>query len=269
MRQYTNYNRRSFFGHHLSNSVANKLILANVIVHLLKALSSDPMAIIHFFGLSPKLVVTQFFIWQPITYMFLHADFMHLFFNMLMTWMLGNTIESVWGSRKFLKYYVACGLGGAVFSAIFNFAGPPVVGNSGAVFGLYLAYALMFPNNYVYINFLLPVKAKYLLSFLIVAQLLLGISGASGIAYFAHIGGMAAGLLFFKDKINASRVGATLRRFKSPGSQNPKKRKWESQEGAKIDSILDKIAAKGFDNLSATEKRILENYSRKQKEDSE
>ena len=269
MRQYTHYGRQSFFGHHLSNSVTNKLILATVIVHLLKGMSSDPMAIVHLFGLSPKLVVTQFFIWQPITYMFLHADFMHLFFNLLMTWMLGNTLESVWGSRKFLKYYISCGLGGAAFSAIFSFAGPPVIGNSGAVFGLYLAYAVMFPNNYVYINFLLPVKAKYLLTFLVVAQLLLGISGKSGIAYFAHIGGMAAGLLFFKDKIKASRVWATLRRFASPDGQTPKKRKWEAQESSKIDSILDKIAAKGFENLSETEKRILENYSRKQKEDSE
>lgn len=269
MRQYTNYGRGAFFGRHLTNSVANKLILANIAVHLFKALSSNPMAIIHFFGLSPKLVVTQFFIWQPITYMFLHADFTHLFFNMLMTWMLGNTIESVWGSKKFLKYYIACGLGGAVFSTFFNFSGPPVVGNSGAVFGLYLAYALMFPNNYVYINFLLPVKAKYLLSFLIVAQLVLGIFGPSGIAYFAHIGGMVAGLFFFKDKIKASRFWGTLGGLISPGGKRPKKQEFESQEGAKIDSILDKIAQKGFENLSATEKRILENYSRKQKEDSE
>jgi membrane associated rhomboid family serine protease len=269
MRQNAYFSRGSLFGHHLSNSVTNKLVIANIIVHLFKALSSNPMAIIHLFGLSPKLVVTQFFIWQPITYMFLHADFTHLFFNLFMTWMLGNTLESVWGPKKFLKYYISCGLGGAAFSAIFTFSGPPVIGNSGAVFGLYLGYALMFPNAYVYLNFLLPIKAKYLVTFLAAAQLFQGFAGGSGIAYFAHLGGMAAGLLFFKDKIRATRLGSLLRVFKSSGSQPPRQKHWEAQESAKIDSILDKIAAKGFENLSATEKRILENYSRKQKEDSE
>ena len=266
MRQYYQ-ERRPFLGTHTSNTVTNRIIIACVIVHLFKELSSAA-AIIQWFGLSPKLVVTQFYIWQPFTYMFLHGDFWHLFFNMLMTWLFGNTLEAVWGPRRFLKYYIACGLGGALFSAIFTFDGPPIVGNSGAVFGLYLAFAMMFPNQYIYVNFLLPVKAKYLVTFLVVFQLLQGLRGASGIAYFAHLGGMAAGLLFFKNEIRNSRLGMRLRGATASYGQS-KKKEWESQEDAKIDSILDKIAAKGFDNLSATEKRILENYSRKQKEDSE
>jgi hypothetical protein len=143
-----------------------------------------------------------------------------------------------------------------------------VIGASAAVFGLYLAYAMMFPDNYVYIWFLFPVKAKHLVTFLAVFQLIYGIAGASGIAYFAHLGGMAAGLLFFKDRLKNTRLWIPFKRRVSTFSGG-KKKTWEAQESAKIDSILDKIAAKGYENLSATEKRILENYSRKQKEDTE
>ncbi len=268
MRNQMHYERRPFWSHYASNSMVNKIIAVNVIVHIFKALSSSPLTIIHVFGLSPTLVVTQFYVWQPFTYMFLHADFMHIFFNMLMTWFLGNTLESAWGPKRFLKYYIVCGLGGAVFSAIFTFSGPPVIGASAAVFGLYLAYAMMFPNSYVYIYFLFPVKAKHLVTFLTVFQLINGIAGASGIAYFAHLGGMAAGLLFFKDRLKSTRLWVPFGRWLG-GYSGGKKRTWEAQESTKIDSILDKIAAKGYDDLSETEKRILENYSRKQKEDSE
>ncbi|MEJ2721302.1 MAG: rhomboid family intramembrane serine protease, partial [bacterium] len=138
-------------GFHASNSMVNKIIAINVAVHIFKLFSSSPGSIIQLFGLSPKLVVTHFYVWQPLTYMFLHADFWHIFFNMLMLWFFGNALESMWGPRKFLKYYISCGLGGAVFSAIFTFNGPPVIGASAAVFGLYLAYAMLFPNSYVYL----------------------------------------------------------------------------------------------------------------------
>jgi membrane associated rhomboid family serine protease len=268
MRQYTHYEYRPVWRQHASNTVVNWIILANILVHFVKAFSSSPMTIVYLFGLSPRLVVTKFFLWQPFTYMFLHADFWHIFFNMLMTWFLGNTLESVWGRQRFLKYYVVCGLGGAAFSAVFTFNGPPVIGASAAVFGLYLAYAVMFPNNYVYLYFLFPVKAKYLVTFLAAIQLLHGIVGGGGIAYFAHLGGMAAGLLFFREELKATRRWPRLWRWWVPRNRG-KRGGWSDQDRAKIDSILDKIAAKGPDNLSATEKRILENYSRKHEEDSE
>jgi hypothetical protein len=143
-----------------------------------------------------------------------------------------------------------------------------VIGASGAIFGLYLAYAMIFPENYIYLNFLFPVKAKHLLLFLTIMQLTLGISGSSGIAYFAHLGGMAAGLLFFRKEIAQSRwfsgVSRNWRQYTRKKQKPP-----EKQESVKIDSILDKIYAKGYENLSTTEKRILENYSKKRKEDSD
>ncbi len=268
MRQYTPYEPRPSWSPYTSNTMVNRIILVNVIVHVAKAFVSSPMAIVYLFGLSPSLVVTRFYVWQPITYMFLHADFWHIFFNMLMTWFLGNTLETVWGAKRFLKYYILCGLGGAAFSAVFTFNGPPVIGASGAVFGLYLAYAMMFPNNYVYLYFLFPIRAKYLVTLLAVIQLLHGIAGSAGIAYFAHLGGMAAGLLFFRQELKTTRVWMRLRRWYGARTFQRRQERTERRQ-AKIDSILDKIKAKGVENLSATEKRILENYSRRDEENSE
>ncbi|MDH3217200.1 MAG: rhomboid family intramembrane serine protease [Candidatus Krumholzibacteria bacterium] len=263
--RYSGYERRPNWGNYFSNNIVNKLILANVLVFLLEFIFAPHF--IRIFALTPRDVVQKFYFWQPLTYMFLHGGFFHLFFNMLMTWFLGHTLESVWGSQRFLKYYILCGLGGALFSVVFNF-NSAVIGASGAVFGLYLAYGVLFPNNYVYIYFLFPIKAKYFVTFIALFQLAHGISGPSGIAYFAHLGGMAAGLVFFRREIMSTRFWVRTRRKWGDYHKN-RREEWEQQESTKIDSILDKIASKGYENLSSTEKRILENYSRKHKEDSE
>jgi membrane associated rhomboid family serine protease len=265
MPQYARYPSRGGWGDYFSNSMVNRIILANVIVFFLEYML--PAGFIDLFALTPRDVVQKFYLWQPVSYMFLHSGFMHIFFNMLMTWFFGSTLESVWGGQRFLKYYIICGLGGAAASMLLTY-NTSVIGASGAVFGLYLAYAVMFPDNYVYIYFLFPIKAKYLVTILAVAQLAQGISGPSGIAYFAHLGGMAAGLFFFRREIMNTHL---FRRLHRSWAHYDRRRAEEStaQENAKIDSILDKIATKGYENLSTTEKRILENYSRKQKEDSE
>jgi len=245
--------------------MVNRLILVNVGVFFLQQVFGP--AFDNLFALQPKVVVTRFYIWQPVTYMFLHGGFMHLFFNMLMTWFIGTALESVWGGRRFLTYWIACGIGGALFFAIFNFNGA-VYGASAAVFGLYLAYAMMFPNNYVYVYLLFPVKAKYLVTFIAVFQLAAGVAGPGGVAYVAHLGGMAAGLFFFRHEVVKWRFWTKMKRHWIDRQQMHQSQ-WREQENGKIDSILDKIASKGYENLSTTEKRILENYSRKQKEDSE
>jgi membrane associated rhomboid family serine protease len=265
MRYYSSHQRRPSWGSFFTRGVVNKLILANVIAFFLEFIFAPHF--IQIFALTPRDVVQKFYFWQLVTYMFLHGGFFHLFFNLLMTCFLGNTLESVWGSQKFMKYYLTCGLGGAAFFMIFNF-NSIVVGASAAVFGLYIAYGILFPNNYVYIYFLFPIRAKYFVTFIALFQLAYGISGPSGIAYFAHIGGMAAGLLFFRREIMNTRFWRRTSRWWG-SYQQTRREEWEEQETAKIDSILDKIANKGYSNLSSTEKRILENYSRKHKEDSE
>jgi membrane associated rhomboid family serine protease len=264
MRDYAR-NKRSGWSDYLSNNVVNKIIVVNVVVYVLQIIFAPHFS--RLFAIEPKAMIRDFYFWQPVTYMFLHGGFMHLFFNMLMVWIWGSALEATWGGKRFLKYYVACGLGGALFITIFSF-NSITVGASGAIFGLYLAYAVLFPNNYVFLYFVFPVKAKYLVTFIALFQLAAGVSGPSGISYCAHLGGMAIGLFFFRREImNARWLSRVRRRW---GDYNRTRREvWEQQEGTKIDSILDKIASKGYENLSTTEKRILENYSRKQKEESE
>ncbi len=271
MRYNRSYDRRPVWGGFSANMMVNKIILVSVIVFVVQQIFIRPPALYEFqrfFGLVPRDVVEKLHFWQPFTYMFLHGGFMHLFFNMLITWFFGSVLESTWGGQRFLKYYIACGLGGAAFSFIFAFDGPPIVGASGAIFGLYLAYGVLFPNNFVYIYFLFPVSAKYFVMILASVQMIHGISGPSGIAYFAHLGGMATGAIFFRREIMNMRFWTGTRR-RWGNYHRTRHEEWDRQESVKIDSILDKIVSKGYENLTTTEKRILENYSRKQKEDSE
>jgi len=265
MAQY--YYRRVSFGPAFSgSSMVTKIVVANFVAFLLEYIFAP--GFMHLFALSPWLVIHRFYLWQLFTYMFLHFGLWHLLINMFIVWMFGSTLESVWGSRKFLRYYLACGLGGAVFSFLFAY-NAQTLGASAAGFGLLLAYAMLFPDNLIYIWFLFPVKAKHLVLFLAALELVQGVSGpkgVGGIAYFAHLGGMVAGLVFFRQEIGRFRP---FRRFgRWWRNYNYRRRsRWEQQQRAKVDSILDKIASKGYENLSPTEKRILENYSRRQKED--
>lgn len=221
-------------------------------------------------ALTPRLVIERLFVWQLATYMFLHGGFWHLFFNLVVLYFLGNMVEGAWGSRRFLRYYLACGIGGGLLHMLLDY-NASVVGASGAVFGLYLAAAMLFPDAYMYLYFLVPVRMKYLVIGLAVLQLANGIAGTSGTAYFAHMGGMLTGLWFFRDEI-ARRLGRSGGRRRAP-PRRPRfslpKRRNAGDRTDNIDSILDKISAKGYDNLTPTEKRILENYSRQQREPGE
>jgi membrane associated rhomboid family serine protease len=267
MRAHRYYESKPLGGGSFTGSVVGRLILINTAIFILDYVLPDQFRAL--FALTPRIVVENFYFWQAFTYMFLHDGFSHLFFNMLMLWLFGSTLESVWGGRRFLNYYIACGIGGALFSFFFNYNNL-ILGASGAIFGLYLAYAMIFPNNYIYLYFLFPIKAKHLIIFLAVFQLAMGFSGPDGIAYFAHLGGMAAGLLFFRREIANSRLFARFsKNWRARPAGRHRSRSDPGQDDTKIDSILDKICAKGYDNLSATEKRILDNYSKQRKEGSD
>ncbi len=263
MTPYSYRPSQPFSGPGFLGTAVGRIIAVTVGVFFLQNLIPPINAIL---ALTPRLVLERFMIWQPLTYIFLHGGFWHLFFNMLVLWFFGNMVESVWGSRRFLIYYLACGIGGGLLHMAFEY-NASVVGASGAIFGVYLATAMLFPDAQVYLYFLIPVKVKYFVIGLAILQLAQGISGPSGIAYFAHMGGMATGLFFFRHEI--------MRRWKfSRGPQQKwkeyvreERHREEQRRDDNIDSILDKISAKGYDNLTPTEKRILENYSR-QRDDS-
>lgn len=255
------YRPRSPWGGSGAHSMVARLVLANIVVFMLQNLVPGLTTV---FSLVPRYVVERLWVWQIVTYMFLHGSFGHLFFNMLMLWIFGGAIESAWGPRPFLRYYVFCGIGGALASFVFSF-NALTLGASGAIFGLYLAYALMFPDSTIYLYFLLPVKAKYLIAGIALLQLVSGLSGPSGVAYFAHLGGMAAGLVFLREpvvRMLRHRFGAR-RRWMAARREAERRPDPRPPEADNVDSILDKISEKGWENLSATERRILENYSRR------
>ncbi len=133
--------------------------------------------------------------WQPITYMFMHGSFTHLFFNMFSLWMFGATLENVWGSKRFLFFYMICGIG----AGLINMLVPGIhvsVGASGAIYALLLAFGMMFPNNYIYLYFLVPIKTKWFIIGMVAIELFEGIFRSSdGIAHFAHLAGMLVGLV--------------------------------------------------------------------------
>lgn len=156
-----------------------------------------------------------FHTWQTVTYMFLHGNFTHLFFNMFALWMFGRTLEHTLGSQRFLTYFMACGVGAALLQmgvgwleyrhAVAEY-GPlaahallriPTVGASGAVFGLLLAFGVLYPNAVILLMFPpIPMKAKWFVVVYGVIELFLGVSGKQpGVAHFAHVGGMLWGLL--------------------------------------------------------------------------
>jgi membrane associated rhomboid family serine protease len=133
-------------------------------------------------------------IWQPVSYAFLHGDAWHLFFNMFGLWMFGSELETVWGGKRYAQLLLASALTGAAAQLVFtllmgSFA--PTVGASGALFGLLLSYGLMFPDRIIMPLFPpIPMKAKYFVAIFGALELFLGITGGSGIAHFAHLGGM-------------------------------------------------------------------------------
>ena len=169
---------------------------------------------------------------QIVTYMFMHGSFSHLFFNMFALWMFGSNIENYWGAKRFLIYYMVTGLGAIFIHYVvlyyteilpalreieqYNILGrledaelftktyynsiPPVVGASGAVFGLLLAFGMLFPNQTIYLYFAIPIKAKYFVMLYGAIELFSGIynSSADNVAHFAHLGGMLFGFVLIR-----------------------------------------------------------------------
>lgn len=141
--------------------------------------------------------------WQLVTYAFLHGGFNHLFFNMFALWMFGLPIEKIWGSRKFAQYYFVCVLGAGLIQLLVQYISGnvyPTIGASGAVFGLLLAYGVMWPNARLFLIFFpVPIKAKWFVLIYGGAELMFGVTGAMPqVAHYAHLGGLffGAGLLW-------------------------------------------------------------------------
>jgi membrane associated rhomboid family serine protease len=161
--------------------------------------------LIEFLGLSTEQIVERAWVWQPVTYMFLHGDAMHILFNMLGIWMFGVELERLWGTRFFLRYYAVTGVGAALTTIgvaflPFEFADPVyksvTIGASGALYGILLAFAKYYPNRPILMFFLFPVPAKY---FVMIIGALSFLTGGRGIAHAAHLGGLIFGYLYLRN----------------------------------------------------------------------
>ena len=296
---YGTYHRPSLGGFRFFPPVIKALLISNVAIWLFVDFFLAPFTIggksiggyvTDYLALWP--LGTQFLPWQLFTYMFMHGGFAHLFFNMLALWMFGMELENTWGSRKFLIYYLLCGLGAGIANML---VAPligqlaPTVGASGAVFGILVAFGMLFPDRPIYIYFLLPVRAKYFVAVYMAMELFYGVTGTSdGVAHFAHLGGAVVGLVYVLIDRGIIPVGSWIRLLQGGGdvpyreSGRPS-RNFEEVHEAKfydiksgqqrssksgttqeqIDAILDKISAGGYQSLTEEEKRILFEASKK------
>jgi membrane associated rhomboid family serine protease len=218
--------------------------------------------------------------WSPLTYMFLHGSFFHLFANMLVLFFFGPPLERSWGGREFVRFYLIAGMGGALFSLLLVqlIGTPTVIGASGAVFGLLLAFALKWPNAPIYLWFLFPVKAKYFVGFMAFFSLYASLAGArDGVAHWAHLGGLVTGFVYMRhgeaiaDRLSGLRDRWRRRRLKSEkggasaAPRRPTKLRDDRERDRldEVDRILDKIRESGIDALSKKERAFLDDMSRR------
>jgi membrane associated rhomboid family serine protease len=155
-------------------------------------------------SLQPYFVIHRFYIWQLVTYLFLHGGWFHIIFNLFALWMFGADLESAWGSKKFLTYFFLTGIGAGICDVILNTVFRPgvltaTIGCSGAVYGLLLAYGMLFPDRVIYLYMVIPIKAKWFVVLMGVIEFVSSF-GASGsqVSHFAHLGGMLFGYLYLR-----------------------------------------------------------------------
>ena len=240
------------------------LISINALLFLLRYIAQSQFDLAQIFGLSSNSVWPM--IWQPFTYMFIHGDFFHVFMNMFVLWMFGSEMEAIWGKKEFLKFYFITGIGSGLIWLVFNFSGNAVlIGASGAIYGILLAYGLMFPNRKVLIYFLFPVKVKYFVIFLGLMAFVSSLSySGSNISHLTHLSGMMIGFVYMKSKWTIKRFSLLLNSYLASikYKKSIKKEKQLANIQANVDKLLDKVSEVGFDSLSEDEKDKLFTYSK-------
>ena len=240
--------------------------------------------------------------WTIGTYMFVHAWLAHLAFNMFTLWMFGPRLEQEWGTRTFVQFYLWCGLGGAVAHLLFA-QHSSVIGAAGAISGVLVAYALRWPDEEVYLFGVIPMKSRWLVAAMLAMNIIFALSPSSRIDWTAHVGGMAFGWIFLKlyavgginrvrgwvsavpddsedmpravprnrapmrdrsagvDEVVSRSNAVVLRESKSV--QHVPKQETPKEYAARVNRVLDKISQQGMASLTRDERRLLEDMSRK------
>lgn len=245
-----------------------RLIFANAGVFLLQQLFNPTITLL--LGLVPAAVLVR--PWTPVTYMFLHGGFLHLLFNMLMLFFFGPRIEARLGSRRFLVLYLVSGIAGAALSILTPRA--LIIGASGAIFGVFFAFARYYPRERIYIWGILPVEARVLLVAATALSLWAGFTGGSGgIAHFAHLGGFVGGYAYLK--FLELRTAAVRARFRPTPTPNRNASTDDLQRWRRIrrdelhplnrdelNRVLEKISKGGLESLTPEERAFLERFSK-------
>jgi membrane associated rhomboid family serine protease len=299
--------------------MTKNLLIINVLAYLatsvlqMRGVDLKSLLGLHFF------LASDFHIYQFLTYMFLHGSFTHILFNMFALWMFGSVIERVWGPRKFLFYYICCGIGAGFTQELVQYADYSIqgiaayqyvnasgvqmttnayiniwttIGASGAVYGILLAFGMIFPNERLFIiPFPFPIKAKWLIVGYVAIELFSAMSGSDDdVAHMAHLGGMLFGFLLirywqkhpdssgrfgrsngmeffdnmkrkFEERQRNSRMNAERQQTRRETDEEYNARQRQNQE--EIDAILDKIRKSGYDSLTKEEKQKLFDQSKK------
>ncbi len=257
------------------------LLLANVIAFvailllqsiLMVAAKESGIWLEFILGLSRPGVFQKFMIWQPLTYLFVHGNIWHILWNMFVLWMFGCDVERTWGTRRFLFFYFLTGVGAGLFILLLSGPETLTIGASGAVLGVIVAFAMLFPNRPItlLLFFVFPVtmKAKHLAIGIAMITFLSLIrrSGGGHISHLGHFGGMVLGYLYVRysdttrsrfDNFVGNLGGASRGRTLRAGKRQPADR-YSPEE---VDAILDKIAAQGIDSLTEEEREVLKKAS--------
>ena len=247
------------------------LISINFVIYVLQSIAGKEDVFFRLFGLVPNVFISELMLWQPFTYMFFHAPYYssvgisHILLNMLGLWVFGRELEQAWGKSKFLKYYFLTGIGSGVITYLFQInSDNPVIGASGAVYGILLAYGISFPNRMLYIWGLIPVRSIWLV--VIMGSIaFFGLLGrADGISHVTHISGMLIGYVLLKKKWQLSDIIFAMRKktveFQVQRKEDRAlKKKYINRD---IDIILEKIKEVGFSGLSNEEQSKLYEVSK-------
>ncbi len=244
------------------------LIISNSVIFLLQVItdhSFNAKILEGMFALNPNMV-NHFYIFQLISYSFLHGGFWHILFNMLNLWFFGCEIEALWGKKNFyILFLFSAFMGGFVTWMVHNLGSSQnsVVGASGGVLGVMVVFALLWPNREVLFWGIFPIKMKFLIPLL---MLLMMFNGDAHIAHMAHLGGLIGGVIFFfaktkyKYDFNFS-ISRYLQKQKMKRYQEEMYRRQNAKET--VDDLLDKISKKGMKSLSRKEKQFLKDASTK------
>ena len=232
------------------------LVSVNFGIFLLQTIARTEGMFFPLFGLVPKLVWSEFMLWQPFTYLFFHGSIWHVLINMFVLWMFGSELERLWGKKHFLKFYFVTGVGAGLVTMIFGLNSmTPIVGASGAVYGVLLAYGLTYPNRTVYLYGIIPIKSLWFVIGIGVIAFMSSFDNVSQISHLTHLSGMLIGYLMLKRPLRFNDLWFTIRKrtLEYKIKHEEKKVSQHQEIEREIDSILDKINREGFDSLTSEE----------------